>query len=90
MSATTLSSEVLAFLKRLGHGQETAPVRLSFGSWLSNVRQADDDFFSAPRRASRKFSFRESRGDLTRTHIVRLKRERAGLDDAVTRRMGPY
>lgn len=61
------------------------PHRLALGEWLDAVRQPRQEGGSHrfPRRGPSALD--EPRGDLSRTHIMRLKGERAHLDDGITR-----
>jgi hypothetical protein len=58
------------------------------GEWLGIVRQPREGF--APRLRPRRSlsTLDEPRGDLSRTHIMRLKGERAHLDDGISRSGG--
>ncbi len=90
-SLQRLGEEVRAACRTAGKSGDASPRpaaghRVALGEWLESVRQPRGEFASLavrPRRAA--FAPAEPRGDLSRTHIMRLKGERAHLEDGLDR-----
>ncbi len=70
------------------HGHVFSPShRVALGEWLGAIRQPRGEVSSLVLRARRAgaLSSDAPRGDLSRTHIMRLKGERAHLEDGLDR-----
>ena len=69
------------------HGHLSPSHRVALGEWLGAIRQPRGEFSSLAPRSRREgiASVDAPRGDLSRTHIMRLKGERAHLEDGLDR-----